>query len=154
MYELKNHENVNALELLSGGYLMSGSENQKYTIWEQNLGGARSSNSAPHSIAITRIKQTALNKVIVAGSSTSIYFYPINADFSLGSFTPSTSYLTVRCTDMVMVNISTIWVSSNSPDIYSWNVVNNGYIKSKDTGSSNIESLESLSKNKNLILVF
>ena len=127
---------------------MSGSEDIKYSIYKENFIGAYSGNSAPDGIAITRIKQTASNQVVIAGSSSKIYFYPIKQPegYSLDSHATSASHLSVRCTDMVMVNITTIWVSSNSPTIYSWHVGTKNMIKSKNTGTSNIESLESLSK--------
>ena len=66
---------MNTLELLSSGNLISGSYN-KYIIWNENLVDKDlAGNSAPNSIDITRIKQTASNQVIMGGSSSSIFFF-------------------------------------------------------------------------------
>lgn len=98
---------------------------------------------------ITCIKQTSTNWILIAGNSVRSHFYDITQLSSPTGVNSSNTYLTGRCTDMVMVNSSMLWVSSNSPNIHLWDVDRKRRITQRSTGSSNIDSLESLSKNKN-----
>lgn len=126
---------------------MSGSADTKFIIWLYQNGSQVTSNSGANGKMITRIKQTAPNQVVIAGNDASIYFYSISSVTSPNRYAISTSYLNGNCTDMVMVNLNTLWTSSNSPTIYSWNLNTSSMITSKNTGADNIESLETLSTN-------
>lgn len=135
---------VSAIEMLNSGYLMTGSSDTNYIVWNLADGSIVSSGVAANGKKVTRIVQTSTTKVIIGANDPSIFFYDMTNPASPIQTAISPSYLSSPCTSMVMVNLNTIWVASATPTVNAFMTDTTWQSDSRTFGSNDIESLEYL----------
>lgn len=137
--------NVNVLELLSNGYLASGSTDTYTIIWDTSSGVQISKFLAVNSKAVTCMKQVKSTQLFIGGADQSIYFWDISNMASPNRLAISASYLTGGCTDMCMFDTDHLVVSCQSSTVYCWSVSTQNMVKSIDSTPNTVLSLEYLS---------
>lgn len=134
---------VNAIEMLSNGFLITGSSDNKYIVWNLN-GTQRSNGNGANGKIVTRILQTSARQLVIGADDTSIYFYNITSTGTLVQVRVSGNHFSNPCNSMVMVNWNTIWVASETTTIFSFHINTTLQMSSQSMGSNSIRSLEYL----------
>jgi WD40 repeat protein len=138
--------NVNILEVLSNGQIVSGSSDNTVKIWNQN--GTISASFNPFGNSVTCLKEISTGFIAIGGKSTSVYIYSTNG---ILVYTLSTALSSAQCIDMTIYNKKILAMVHNSPVIVLFNVssvlapVSLSSILSNSLGLYSLESLRKFS---------
>ena len=136
---------VNALELLSNGYLASGSSDSYSIIWNPSSGAQIGSFIPVNSHAVTCMKQINPTQLAIGGVDDSVYFWNITNSASPARIDITSSFVTVNCTDINMYDAEHIVVSSRSPNVYCFSASTRALYGWISFSPNNVFSLEYLS---------
>ena len=109
--------NVNILEVLSSGQIMSGSSDNTVKIWNQN--GTISASFNPFGGSITCLREISTGFVAIGGKSTSVYIYSTNGTLV---YTLSATLASAQCVGMTIYDKKVLAIAQNSALIVLFNI--------------------------------
>ena len=109
--------NVNILEILSNGQIMSGSSDNTVKIWNQN--GTISASFNPFGGSITCLREISTGFIAIGGKSTSVYIYSTNGTLV---YTLSAALSSAQCVGMTIYDKKILAIGQNSAQIVLFNI--------------------------------